>query len=69
MSQTQCPFRAGDQVRFTPSERTRGLYQRIESFGIRPGDAHAITEVRDGTYLYFANGSGGWPWDEFSAAG
>ena len=68
MSQTPCPFRVGDRVRFTPSERTRGLYQSIESFGIRPGETQPITEIRNGCYLYFANGSGGWPRNEFSAA-
>jgi hypothetical protein len=68
MNQTQCPFRVGDQVCFTPSERTRGLYQSIERFGIKPGETWPITEIRDDTYLYFANGSGGWPWNEFSAA-
>ena len=68
MSQTQCPFRVGDRVRFAPSERTRGLYQSIESFGIKPGEIQPIAEIRDGFYLYFANGKGGWPWNEFSAA-
>ena len=67
MEQPQCPYRVGDFVRFTPSERTRGLYQDIERFGVRPGEIGVITEIRNGCYLFFANGSGGWPWNEFSA--
>ena len=68
MSQTQCPFRVGDRVGFTPSEPTRGLYQSIESFGIKLGETRTITEIREGCFLDFANGSGGWPWNEFPAA-
>jgi hypothetical protein len=67
LSQAQCPFRIGDRFRFAPSERTRGVYQGMEGFGISPGEVQAITEIRDGCYLYFANGSGGWPWNEFAA--
>lgn len=63
-----CPFRVGDRVIFTPSERTRGLYQDVDRFGVRPGEPYVIAEIRDGTYLYFENGSGGWPWNEFRAA-
>lgn len=63
-----CPFEIGERVRFTPSERTRGLYQDIESFGIKPGEELPIAEVRGGCYLYFAGGVGGWPWSEFTRA-
>jgi hypothetical protein len=66
MTQSQCPFVVGELVRFTPSERTRGLYQGIEGFGIQPGDAQPIAEIRNGCYIYFANGAGGWPWNEFT---
>lgn len=60
-----CPFRVGDRVRFTPSERTRGLYQDIRSFGIGIGEEVIIREIKDGVYLYFDNDTGGWPWNEF----
>ena len=51
---------------FTPSERTRGHYQDIEAFGVAIGQELAIAEIRDGMYLYFEGGVGGWPWNEFS---
>lgn len=63
---TACPFDVGNLVVFAPSDRTRGLYQNIERFGLSPGDAKVITEVRDGLHLYFAGGIGGWPWTEFA---
>ncbi|MBM2854141.1 MAG: hypothetical protein HW417_1069 [Steroidobacteraceae bacterium] len=68
MNTERCPFLVGDCVTFTPSERTRGHYQNIERFGVRIGDTLTIQEVRDGTYLYFDNGAGGWPWSEFTKA-
>ena len=63
----KCPFAVGDWVRFSPSDRTQGLYQDVEVFGVKIGEAVQITEIRDGCYLYFANG-GGWPWTEFFRA-
>ena len=66
-SPIQCPFRVGDWVQFLPSERTRGLYPHIESFGVAIGEILQITEIRDDCYLYFASG-GGWPWTEFAAS-
>lgn len=62
----ECPFRVGDRVIFTPSERTRGLYQNIESFGVRLGETLVIREIKNGLYLYFDDGAGGWPWTEFT---
>jgi|GEM_PF-1606606 len=64
---SNCPFKVGDRVRFTPSTRTKGLYQDIERFGIREGEVLKITEIRDGMYLYFGSNRGGWPWTEFTA--
>ena len=64
----QCPFLVGDSVRFTPSERTLGHYQDIKRFGVAPGQVLSIAEIRDECYLYFAGGTGGWPWTEFSRA-
>jgi hypothetical protein len=52
-------------VVFAPSERTRGLYQDLASFGITPGSSLMVTEIREGVYLYFQNDVGGWPWSEF----
>jgi len=66
--QVLCPFSVGDLVTFTPSERTRGLYQNIDGFGVHIGDTLAIAEIRDGCYLYFSGGVGGWPWNEFTKA-
>jgi len=63
-----CPFLIGDRVRFTPSERTKGLYQNIENFGVKVGEVRTIREIRDDIYLYFENGEGGWPWTEFVKA-
>jgi hypothetical protein len=68
MGTPQCPFVVGDRVTFTPSERTRGHYQDIERFGIRIGETLLVKEIRDGTYLYFESGTGGWPWNEFTKA-
>jgi len=61
----KCPFVVGDVVRFTPSNRTRGHYQDIERFGVKVGQELPIRYIKDGTYLYFENDSGGWPWNEF----
>ena len=66
--QTPCPFVVGDLVTFTPSERTRGHYQDIERFGVHIGQTLAITEIREGCYLYFSGDIGGWPWNEFTKA-
>jgi hypothetical protein len=62
---TECPFNVGDVVRFCPSKRTRGLYQDIGRFGIVPGEERPIATIKDGVYVYFSDGSGGWPWNEF----
>ena len=62
---TICPFRVGDVVVFKPSERTVGHYQNIERFGVKPGEHYVVKEVREGTFLYFEDGAGGWPWSEF----
>ena len=55
---TECPFAIGDWVRFSPSARTLALYQDVEAFGVKIGEAVQITEIRDGCYLYFASGGG-----------
>jgi hypothetical protein len=68
MNQEECPFHVGDTVEFTPCQGTRGLYQDIERFGIRVGEKRVIEEIREGTYLYFSGGAGGWPWNEFTKA-
>ena len=61
-----CPFAVGDKVKFTPSGRTKGLYQDIERFGIRNGDTLIIKESREDVYLYFEGDKGGWPWNQFT---
>jgi hypothetical protein len=63
---SECPYNVGDVVKFTPSARTIGLYQDIERFGLKIGQEVIIREIRDGTYLYFGAGAGGFPWNEFS---
>ena len=62
-----CPFSIGDTLVFTPSARTRGLYQNIEAFGMEVGKIYVVREIRDDQYIYADNGAGGWPWNEFSA--
>jgi len=62
-----CPFSIGEPVVFTPSARTRGLYQDIERFGMDEGKTYVVREIRDDMYIYTDNGAGGWPWTEFSA--
>ncbi|MHB1381616.1 MAG: hypothetical protein ACYCXJ_05275 [Thermoleophilia bacterium] len=62
----KCPFSVGDLVRFTPSNRTRGLYQDIERFGLKEGQVARIAEIHDGTYLFFDKEVGGFPWNEFT---
>lgn len=64
--ETYCPFSIGELVRLTPSERTKGLYQDIEHFGLQPNETAVVREVRYGIYLYFDNGRGGFPWNEFT---
>jgi hypothetical protein len=64
----RCPYNVGEEVRFTPSERTRGLYQDVERFGLKLNQVATIREIRDGVYLYFDDGRGGFPWNEFSPA-
>jgi len=54
-------------VVFTPSARTRGLYQNIEAFGMEAGMVYVVREIREDMYVYTDNGAGGWPWSEFSA--
>jgi len=66
MEQVACPFSIGDKVRFTPSQRTKGLYQNIEGFGVRIGEKCFIKEIREGMYLYFEGSAGGRPWNEFT---
>ena len=68
VERSSCPFKVGETVRFTPSARTRGHYQDIGGLGVAPGEELPIAEIRDGIYLYFAGGAGGWPWTEFSRA-
>jgi hypothetical protein len=60
----KCPFKEGMKVRFSPNNRTKGLYQNIEGFGLTPGGVYKIKEIKDGIYLYFEEG-GGWPWNAF----
>jgi hypothetical protein len=66
MMKIGCPFKVGDKVQFTPSKRTKGLYQDIERFGVHVGEVLTITEIKDGTYLYFGSNKGDWPWSEFT---
>ena len=66
MKSHDCPFGIGDKVRFTPSERTLGLYQDIERFGLKINEEAIIREIREGIYLYFDGEAGGMPWNEFS---
>jgi hypothetical protein len=63
---SQCPFSIGDLVRFTPSRRTKGLYQDIGRFGLMPNETAVVREIREGIYLYFDEGRGGFPWNEFT---
>jgi len=62
----KCPFEVGDLVKFTPSERTQGLYQDIERFGLAIGQQAEIREIQEDTYLYFDARAGGFPWNEFT---
>lgn len=66
MNDIKCPFCVGDLVQFTPSERTQGLYQNINRFGLEIGQEAVITEIRGGVYLYFGKNIGGFPWNEFT---
>jgi len=64
----KCPFKVGDMVRFSPSPRTQALYQDIDRFGLKVNQVAKIREIRRGIYLYFKNGRGGFPWNEFVPA-
>ncbi len=61
-----CPYGVSDVVRFTPSDRTKGLCQHFERFGLTIGKELQIQEIRDGVYLYFDNEAGGFAYNEFS---
>ena len=61
-----CPYDVGDVVRFTPSERTKGLCQHFERFGLTIGKELPIQQIRDEMFLYFNNGAGGFAYNEFS---
>src|SRR5262249_7399900 len=67
-SRIRCPYSVGDAGTFTPSQRTRGLYQDVERFGVHIGETLVIEEIRDAMYLDSKGGIGGWPWNEFSRA-
>jgi hypothetical protein len=43
-----------------------GLYQDIKRFGLEIGDVAVIRDIKDGVYLYFDGGRGGFPWNEFT---
>ena len=62
---SKCPYKVGDTVRFIPSKRTKGLYQKIERFGLEIGEKAVIKEIRNELYLYFEGDKGGFPWNEF----
>ncbi len=63
---SKCPFKVGDMVRFTPSLETRSFSKIIEHCGLKIGEVAKIVEIRGGIYLFFENGRGGFPWNEFS---
>ena len=65
VAMNKCPFSVGDCVRFVPSSRTKGLYQNLDRFGLKIGEIARIKEIRDGIFLYFEEGRGGFPWNEF----
>lgn len=67
-STQECPFKIGDKVKFTPSERTKGQYQNIEGFGLEENKDYIIREIKDSIYLYFDDGKGGFPWNEFKSS-
>lgn len=62
---SKCPFGVGDVVRFTPSERTQGLYQNIGRFGLEVGEEVEVRAIK-GDYLCATNGTDSWPWSEFT---
>lgn len=61
-----CPFKIGDVVKFTPSERTLGWHQDIERFGLKQNETAEIKRIKDYKYLYFENDKGGFHWQEYS---
>jgi hypothetical protein len=65
---TKCPFNVGDMVKFSPSLRTQGLYQDPDRFGLNVGEIAQVKEIRNDLYLYFEEGRGGFPWNEFVLA-
>ncbi len=42
---SNCSYKVGDKVKFKPSERKRGLYQDIDSFGISIGEVITVGEI------------------------
>ena len=60
-----CPYKVGDKVRFSPSDRTKGLYQNINKGQVQEGEVMIIKEIKDQCYLYGEGGKGGWPWNEW----
>jgi len=65
----ECPFKIGDRVLFSPSERTTGWYQHAwDRLRIKPGDHGTITKIDQGVYVYLDDNRGGFFWTEYKLA-
>ena len=60
----ECPYKKGDKLVFSPSERTISSYQDITLFGLIPGCIYVLDSVKENMYLHFEEG-GGFPYGEF----
>jgi hypothetical protein len=69
---SDCPFRPGDQVLYTPSQRghAQGLHSTYSA--LVPGGQYEVVRVRDKSYVVLSGFEdaveGGLYWSEFSPA-
>ncbi len=69
MSNNSNPFHIGEQVTFSPDERTVGwAWSSFDRLRLNPGDTGTITRIDQGVYLYLDDDRGGFHWECFKKA-
>ena len=70
VAESACPFLAGDQVVYSPSDRTRGLLVMTEYANLKPGEMYLIAKIDQQAYIVLSGfeeaACGGIFWTEFS---
>jgi hypothetical protein len=69
--ETTCPFLAGDEVRYSPSSRGRGLVIMTGLPALEPGKIYRIAKIEKRVYVvlegFECDSAGGLYFSEFSA--